>query len=199
MATAFDQVFALVLGHEGRLSMTRGDAGNWTGGKVGVGELRGSKYGISAAAYPTLDIAGLTLAQARTIAWADYWLAARCDLLPAMLALLVFDAAYNNGAGRAVRWLQAAVGATADGLFGTRTAARVATATGTPDGLRAVCARFLDERLWFMAGLKTWPDNRGWSTRLTLLPFQAAALAAWAAGPATIPTPPPIGATQAAA
>lgn len=39
----------------------RNDKGNWTGGRVGVGQLKGTKYGISAAAYLHLGIKSLTL------------------------------------------------------------------------------------------------------------------------------------------
>ena len=35
-------------GHEGGLSLDPNDRGNWTGGKKGSGELRGTKYGIAA-------------------------------------------------------------------------------------------------------------------------------------------------------
>jgi hypothetical protein len=37
---------------EGGLSMDERDPGNWTGGAIGKGELRGTKYGISAQTYP---------------------------------------------------------------------------------------------------------------------------------------------------
>jgi hypothetical protein len=36
------------------------DPGNWTGGKVGKGQLKGTKYDVSAAAFPKENIAGLT-------------------------------------------------------------------------------------------------------------------------------------------
>jgi hypothetical protein len=36
-------------------------------------DLKGIKYGISAASYPTLDISNVTLTQAQDIYEADYW------------------------------------------------------------------------------------------------------------------------------
>lgn len=42
--------------------------GNWTGSMIGRGAMRGTKYGVSAASYPYLDIAGfLRLPQQRFI------------------------------------------------------------------------------------------------------------------------------------
>ena len=41
---------------EGGFTNDPNDRGNWTSGKIGVGELKGTKYGISAMAYPLEDI-----------------------------------------------------------------------------------------------------------------------------------------------
>ena len=57
----FKQAFDLLIGHEGGYTNNPNDPGNWTGGKVNSGTLRGTKYGISAASYPTLDIKNLGL------------------------------------------------------------------------------------------------------------------------------------------
>src|SRR5690242_14307791 len=105
----FDQAFKAVVGHEGGYSANPADPGNWTGGRCGTGACRGTNWGISAAAYPQLDIKALTLAEAQAIYRRDYWDKAGCGKLPAALALLVFDAAVNSGVRRAVRWLQAAL------------------------------------------------------------------------------------------
>jgi lysozyme family protein len=69
---AFEQAFARIIGNEGGFTSNQLDPGNWTGGKPGEGECRGTKYGISAHAYPSLDIAGLTLADAYAIYRRDY-------------------------------------------------------------------------------------------------------------------------------
>jgi lysozyme family protein len=69
----FPRAFAALIGPEGDYSAVREDPGNWTGGAVGHGLRRGTKYGISAASFPTLDIQGLTLEQARAIYRALYW------------------------------------------------------------------------------------------------------------------------------
>src|SRR5438270_5735304 len=70
---AFEQAFAFVIGHEGGYSAGPTDPGNWTGGRCGLGECRGTNWGISAAAYPQLDIRALTQAQAAEIYRRDYW------------------------------------------------------------------------------------------------------------------------------
>lgn len=69
----FDQAFRIILKHEGGFQSLPNDKGNWTGGKVGVGELKGTKYGISAARFPDLDIANLTIEQAGEIYRGQYW------------------------------------------------------------------------------------------------------------------------------
>src|SRR5690349_17496265 len=102
----FDHLFQTVAGHEGNLTTDPDDPGNWTGGHVGTGMCRGTKYGISAAAYPEIDIAGLTFDQAKTLYRRDYWERIAGDQLPPALGLLMLDAAINNGVGRAARWLQ---------------------------------------------------------------------------------------------
>ena len=167
--TDFERAFAVLIGNEGGMSLVASDPGNWTGGAVGRGVLRGTKWGISAASFPTLDIASLSQAQAASIYQVHYWLAARCDLLPGPLALLVFDAAVNNGVGGATRFLQQAVGAAADGAFGggTLVALRSALGNGSPDRVQAVCTEFQARRLVFMAGLQTWAVfGLGWARRL---------------------------------
>jgi lysozyme family protein len=168
---AFDQAFAVVVGAEGGYTATPADPGNWTGGRCGVGECRGTNWGISAASYPQLDIATLTQAQAKDIYKRDFWDRAQCGSLPPSLALLVFDAAVNNGLGRAVGWLQAALGVAQDGVTGPATLAAVAAHAGRGADL---CIEFQATRLSFMAALPTWKTfGKGWARRLCALPFEA--------------------------
>lgn len=175
--TPFEQAFAVVVGHEGGFDATPSDPGNWTGGEVGQGALRGTKYGISAAAYPDLDIANLAEADARAIYQRDYWGRVQGDALPPGLGLLVFDAAVNNGVGQAARWLQAAVGVTADGDIGPETLAAVARSVA--NGWQPLAAEFMARRTDFMARLPTWADfGLGWARRLAALPYQAALMTA---------------------
>jgi len=123
--TSFERAFRVVVGEEGVLSLNPLDPGNWTGGWQNKGRLRGTKYGISARAFPTLDIRNLTLAQARAIYRVKYWDRIAGDALPRSAALLVFDAAVNQGVGIAARCLQYAAGVGADGVVGPETIAAV--------------------------------------------------------------------------
>jgi lysozyme family protein len=154
MSRAFLRAFEVVIGHEGDYVNHPRDPGGET------------KFGISKRAYPSLDIRGLTLDDARGIYHRDYWRVVRGDDLPPDLALLMFDAAVNNGPVQAVLWLQRAAGVRADGQFGPITLA----AAGGP----GVARKFHETRARMMANLETWPTfGRGWAIRLAVLPFEA--------------------------
>ncbi|MBU6499789.1 MAG: hypothetical protein KGL55_09545 [Rhodospirillales bacterium] len=172
MSDLFERAFALTVGEEGGFDKTRSDPGNWSGGAVGMGLLRGTKFGVSAASYPTLDIEALTLAQARAIYLADFWQRVAGDSLPAGVAMLVFDAAVNQGVGAAARLLQLAAGVAADGVIGPATRRAVAAADATGLALefaarRAVC--YAETARFALFGL-------GWMRRL--MAVTRAALAA---------------------
>jgi lysozyme family protein len=170
--SAFEQALAVVLNNEGGQSSDPADPGNWTGGAVGQGECRGTKFGISASAYPTTDVAALTPATVGDIYRRDYWDKIAGDALPPPLALLMFDAAVNNGVERAIRWLQTAAGVAVDGVIGPGTLAAIKSAGAAPGGGSALCAAFLAERLLFMTALPTWRHfGVGWARRLCRLPF----------------------------
>lgn len=169
-SAAFETAFAITVGVEGGYTNNPSDPGNWTGGKIGAGVCKGTNCGISAAAYPNLDIASLTLDQVKGLYLNDYWSKSGCDLCPDGLAICVFDAAVNNGVGQAIRWLQSAVGATPDGAIGPATRAAIAAIKDLP----SVVSLFHGARIAFMAGLSTWPTFKGgWSKRLALVPYRA--------------------------
>jgi lysozyme family protein len=150
---------------EGGLSMDKTDPGNWTGGKVGVGTLKGTKYGISAASYPALDIQSLTQQTVKPIYFKDFWGKAGCHLLPKQLAFLTGDAAVQHGPARAVEFLQAALKVPVDGAVGPVTIAAARNAV-TEDAVDAALA----ERIKFYIKLpnqSTQDVNAGgWAHRL---------------------------------
>ena len=84
---AFVKAFGIVVGEEGGFTGNALDPGNWTGGQCGSGRCIGTKFGISGGSYPTLDIAALTLDDARAIYRRDYWDRIQGDVLPAPLQL----------------------------------------------------------------------------------------------------------------
>lgn len=108
----FDRGYTFTLQHEGKTSMDPYDPGNWTGGKVNKGELRGTNCGISAAAYPHLQIMQLTPAEIRALYFRDYWLrcgASRFAYKAPVLACRLFDLSVNCGITRASKFLQRAI------------------------------------------------------------------------------------------
>ena len=149
------------------------DSGNWTGGKCGSGQCKGTKYGVSAAAYPSLDIINLTLEDAHTIYFRDYWQPSTLSAIISGLAYIMFDSAVNNGVSRAMRFLQIAIGSTSDGVWGpSRIALSRALAADPADINLAIEVHA--QRLYFMAGLSTWLTyGLGWSRRLTRVSMQA--------------------------
>lgn len=158
----FDNAFDLVIGHEGGFTLLRSDTGNWTGGKVGVGQLKGTKYGIASNSYPSLDIKNLTLAQAKQIYKRDYWDKVKGDQLPPELSFHVFDMAVNGGISRGIKLLQKTVGTTEDGLIGPATLAAV-NRMNVADAVLIYNAN----RLQFYTSLGTFVTfGKGWTNRV---------------------------------
>ncbi|MGG5810954.1 glycoside hydrolase family 108 protein [Falsiroseomonas sp. CW058] len=176
----FDRAFERLIGHEGGYTDNPKDPGNWTGRRVGVGELKGTKYGISAGSYPQIDIKGLTLAGAKDIYRRDYWGALRCDDLPPPIAYMTFDAGVNCGVGRSARWLQGAIGVAVDGSIGPRTIAAAKEAEGRQGGLTAIAVEFLSQRLMHHIMVADWASfGLGWARRLFRIPFEMMEIALW--------------------
>ncbi len=158
----------VVLLHEGKLSMRMDDPGNWTGGAVGVGVLKGTKYGIAAASYPELDIQNLAKATAEVIYDTDFWPQIDGDALPLPLAMVTMDACVMSGAhnshgkDRAIGWLQKALLVQEDGDVGPVTL----SAASVCDAAQIVRA-YTAYRLAFLQGLKLWAiDGSGWQNRV---------------------------------
>ena len=158
----FEESFKMLIGHEGGYSDDRNDPGNWTGGKVGVGELLGTKYGVAANSYPMENIEGLSLERAQQIYRRDYWDKIKADDLPKHIRFAIFDGAVNSGVGQAARWLQRAAGVMDDGVIGQGTLAAVRAMD--PYKLAAV---FNGQRLKFMTELKAFDKfGKGWARRI---------------------------------
>ena len=146
----FDTAFDRLLGHEGGYINHKNDPGGET------------KFGISKRSYPNVDIADLTLDDAKTLYKRDFWDRAQCDRLPPDLAFQVFDGAVNSGIGNSIRWLQEAAGVAVDGVVGPLTLRKV----GDMDTGIAI-ARYNGVRLKFMASLSTFDVfGRGWARRI---------------------------------
>jgi len=106
---------------EGSYSSDPKDPGNWTSGIAGVGEMKGTKYGISAASYPDLDIKNLTLDKVGPLYRNDFWVPASCGALSAGVDAMMFDAAVNQGVKAAKIMLQRACHVFVDEEIGPKT------------------------------------------------------------------------------
>lgn len=162
MTDRFDEYIERVLSHEGGFTNRRDDPGNWTKGYEGGGVLKGTKWGISAASYPLLDIYNLTRDNAIEIYREDFWNRVGGPSLPEEFAFQALDAAVNHGIGNAVRWMQRAAGVADDGKFGpvTRQAVR---SMGDGD----LVLKFNAIRLRFYTKLNIWSVyGKGWVNRV---------------------------------
>jgi lysozyme family protein len=175
----FDRCCEIVLAAEGGFSDDPADPGNWTGGRVGRGARNGTKYGISAAAYPSVDIEALTVDGAKALFYRDYWTPLAGDALPPPLALVVFDTAVNSGRYRASLWLQQLLGVGTDGVIGPMTLDALHIRAAQPGGTADLCAEFLARRLFFLLALPTWNSfGSGWTRRLFHIASQSMTLTA---------------------
>lgn len=158
----FDKVFNRVVGHEGGFQNMHDDRGNWTSGKVGEGELKGTKFGLSAMTYPNLDIENITQAQAKAIYYENWWVPLKMAQFREAMQYQFFDAAINHGSHNASRMLQRAVGAEDDGIIGGLT-----IAAKDKIGLNDMLMLFIAERIEFFAKVKTFDlYGRGWMNRM---------------------------------
>jgi len=158
----FDDAFKRLINHEGGFSDDRSDPGNWTGGRVGVGELKGTKYGIAANTYGDVDIKNLTIEDAKKIYYRDWWLKAGADQLDGAIVFQMWDFAVNAGMSTARRALQRAARVADDGQIGPLTI-RAVRSMSTTD----VLMRFNAQRLKHYTGLSTWPNfGKGWTNRV---------------------------------
>lgn len=153
---------------EGGLSLDPKDKGNWTGGEVGKGDLHGTKFGISAAKYPQLDIQSISWNDAANLYYKDYWLPARCDRFCGCVGFVLFDAAVQHGIERAVKFLQHVVGTDEDGVVGPITISAVYRAESSE-----LIVDYIAARMQFYQTLKTWGRyGNGWTKRMIRLAME---------------------------
>lgn len=146
----FDEAFDRLLGHEGGYSNDPADPG---------GETR---WGISKRSYPNVNIKTLTKEGAKAIYLRDFWYPLN-DADPA-IKFQVFDFAVNGGLSAAVKVLQSAVQATADGKWGPVSSARLAAME-----VSDVLLRFNAARLRYYTSLRSELKARylsGWVNRV---------------------------------
>lgn len=146
---------------EGGLTMNPKDKGNWTGGKVGVGELKGSNFGISAAAYPNEDIKNMTRERALFLFKRDYWDKYKCNQLKDSMSIMVSDFAYNSGIW-SIKILQRCLNVKQDGIIGPITISRCNSMSQ-----ELLVENYKNQRLQFLRSLSSWSSfGRGWTNRV---------------------------------
>lgn len=161
-SAAFNRAFENVIDVEGGFSDDAKDPGNWTGGKEGNGKLNGTKYGVSAASYPSLDIRSITLDDAKAIYHRDFWQPIRGDDFSFPVSNALFDCAVNSGCTSAAKLLQKVLNVSSDGKIGKQTIAAAKTKDPTE-----LLIDFLTARAVFYARLAKFElYGKGWMKRL---------------------------------
>lgn len=162
----FDTALRFVLAHEGGYSDDPNDPGGAT------------NLGITQRVYdawrdkrrnPRQSVRHITNMEAAGIYRAEYWQPVKGDLLPAAVALSVFDFAVNAGVKQAIETLQREAGVIPDGVIGPKTLAAV-RAMDPKELARFIC----NERMAFYHGIvRRNPSQekflRGWTNRVDAL------------------------------
>jgi len=121
---SFRECLDFVLDHEGGYSNNKADSGGET--KYGISDKRDGKIDgkadLNSDGFGDVSIRYLSPEEAGVIYKRDYWEASNCELIHGALRLWLFDTAVNCGVYRAVKMLQNAAGAFADGRMGSVTA-----------------------------------------------------------------------------
>lgn len=158
-ASNFDEALKRVLVHEGGYVNHPADPGGATNRGVTQRVYDGYRDRLGR---KRQSVRSITVAEVADIYKRQYWDAIRADDLPSGVDYCTFDAAVHSGSSQSAKWLQRAVGVTADGQVGEATleATRKANAASV---INSSC----DRRLSMLRGLKTWGTfGKGWSSRV---------------------------------
>lgn len=158
--------------HEGGFQNRKDDPGNWTPS----GELKGTKYGVSAKSFPLEDIEHLSLEAAEEI-YRKHW-GRFAALLDQRLMTKVLDLAVNmqfGSTGPATMILQKAMGligsvVVVDGVFGPETIekANLCDPSNLIDAICSEAVRHYEDILNAKPGMIQWREN--WLDRAKWVP-----------------------------
>jgi lysozyme family protein len=102
----------------------------------------------------------------------------RFDDLPMGVDYATLDGAVNSGVSRGAKWLQSAVGVSADGAIGNQTVAAAAKADSIKT-VKAMCAK----RMSFLRGLTIFSTfGKGWTSRVSRVEAESVSMAMEARG-----------------
>lgn len=169
MKENWDEALAHVLKYEGGYVNHPADPG----GMTNLGVTKRVWEGWIGKPATEQDMRSLTPAMVAPLYKKAYWDAVRGDDLPSGVDFCVFDCAVNAGPGRAARFLQQAVGVTADGSIGPMTLKAVAA-----QDPKATIRKFCDLREAHYKSLPTFATfGKGWMNRLGSVEDEATELA----------------------
>ncbi|MDQ2084532.1 glycoside hydrolase family 108 protein [Xanthobacteraceae bacterium Astr-EGSB] len=180
MKANYNKALKRVLVYEGGYSNHPDD----TGGPTNQGIIQRVYDGYrKSKGQPTRSVRLLTDAERNEIYRRQYADKIRFDALPAGVDIAVFDAAVNSGPSQSTKWLQRAVGVTADGDLGEATLAAVKAHPDHDALIADMCAR----RLGMMQNLRNWGTfGDGWSKRVANVVLTGQAWAIGSVGPQPI-------------
>jgi lysozyme family protein len=180
MERNFKRALSAVLKHEGGFVDHPKDPGGATNKGITIATFRRFVNPGGTVA----DLKAITHAQVDTVYRRQYWDAIRGNELPDGVDFAVFDFAVNSGPGRAIKYLQAVVGVTQDGVIGPATIQAV-KAKLPATVIHDIC----NARLAFLKRLKTWETfKRGWERRVR----EVKSLALIMSAPGDLPSVPPV-------
>ena len=122
---SFQQAMKRTLIHEGGFQNNPKDHANWSSGKIGEGELIGTKYGITAISMPGVDIKNITPEIAAQFYQGRYWKDLYSQIDSQVVAEKLFDLGILFWVNTVVKVMQLTLNIKADGLFGPSTLAEM--------------------------------------------------------------------------
>lgn len=163
----FTNCLPVTLKYEGLWSDHEKDPGGATMRGVTLAVYRRYRPGATKA-----ELRAISDIEVQAIYRDGYWNPIKGDDLPVGVDLATFDFGVNSGVSRATKYLQRAVGVTADGVIGTGTLRAVRSASG-----KEVIQRLCGSRLSFVQALSTFGTfGKGWSRRIADVEAKAVAM-----------------------
>lgn len=164
-----------------RLLLQTGREGGWSNNPKDPGGM--TMLGVTKRAWETYvghdiseaEMRALTPEKVSPFYYSEFYVKCGADRLPAGLDHATFDFAVNSGPGRAITFLQGALGVVADGHFGPTTL-RAAQIELPARAIRVLC----DARLAYLKKLPGWAVfGNGWGRRVEEVAAEATACAGW--------------------
>lgn len=115
------------------------------------------------------DVKDLSKSTAKEIYRARYWNAVEADTMPPGLNMVLMDAAVNSGPSASIRWVQRALGVTADGILGPVTRKAISEAD-----TKTLVIASLNERRKSVRQFRNYDVfGRGWENRINNVEHRA--------------------------